>query len=189
MTNSNKISGSRTLRKGSKKSSKKGSNKSSNKKNNAIDFSGLLNDMDDAPSMGTGAHPQMEGMMPQGGMQAMPGMQGANMMMPQAGMMPGMPGMPGAEGMMPMMPQMGMDQMGMAQMAMPQMGMPQMMMGVDPKNVDPLHLHSFVPRNENVNINNYGVGPDQLMSGSQMSNQFAGRPANAAAINRKFYKY
>jgi hypothetical protein len=184
MTNS-KVSGSRTLKKGSKKSSKKGSNKSSNKKHNAIDFSGLLNEMDDVPKN----HPQMEGMM-----QTMSTMPGANMMqnmstMPGAEMMPGMPG----PNMMPMMPQMGMDQMGMAQMAMPQMGMPQMMMGVDPSNVDPLHLHNFVPRNENINISNYGVNPDQLMSGSQMGQQFAGRsaaaPSAASAINRKFYKY
>jgi hypothetical protein len=75
----------------------------------------------------------------------------------------------------------------MAQMAMPQMGMPQMMMGADKNNVDPLHLHSFVPRNENVNINNYGVSREQLMSGSQMSNQFAGRQNGGA--NTRFYRY
>jgi len=109
-------------------------------------------------------------------------------MMPQGNQMEGMgqmpqmaqmPQMPQGNNMMPMMPQMGMEQMGMAQMNMPQMGMPQMMMGVDPKNVDPLHLHSFVPQSENVNINNYGVNPNQLMSGSQMANEFAGRPAQS----------
>jgi hypothetical protein len=175
MTNSNKISGSRTLRKSSKKGSKKSSKKTSIK-NNAVDFSSLLNDMDDEPqmnSMGSAAHPQMEGMMP-----------GANMMMPGANMMmPGAEGM-GSQGMMPMMSQMGMDPMGMAQMAMPQMGMPQMMMGADQNNVDPLHLHSFVPRNENVNINNYGVSQEQLMSGSQMSQQFAGRQAGGSRVMR-----
>jgi hypothetical protein len=80
---------------------------------------------------------------------------------------------------------MGMDQMNMAQMNMPQMGMPQMMMGVDTKNVDPLHLHNFIPQNENVNINNYGVNPQQLMSGSQMENQFYGRQAQSGGAANK----
>lgn len=171
MTNS-KVSGSRTLRKGSKKASKKGS-----KKNNAIDFSSLLNDMGDDMGMQQNAHPQMEGMTPQMGNNMMPNMQSMQSM-------PGMQSMPDMGGMMPMMTQTGMDQMGMAQMSMPQMGMPQMMMGADPSNVDPLHLHSFVPRNENVNITNYGVNQEQLMSGNQMGNQFAGRQAGGA--NRRF---
>ncbi len=183
MTQSNKVSGSRTLRKGSKKSSKKGSKKHNK---GTLDFASLLNDMDDM-QMAPGAHPQMEGMMP--GMPGMSGMQGMSGMPSMSGMQ-GMSGMPN-EGMMPMMPQMGMDQMAMAQMAMPQMGMPQMMMGVDPKNVDPLHLHSFVPKNENININNFGVNPNQLMSGSQMGQQFAGRSAQSAPAqtNNKYYRY
>jgi hypothetical protein len=155
MTQSLKVSGSRTLRKNSKKgSSKKGSKKGS-KRHGAYDFSGLLNDMDDMPMQ---PQQQMQpNMMP---MQSPAGMGGMEQM--------GMPQMA------PMgMPQM--DQMGMAQMAMPQMGMPQMMMGADAKNVDPLHLHNFVPQNENINLNNYGVNPGQLMSGAQMGQSFAGR--------------
>jgi hypothetical protein len=56
------------------------------------------------------------------------------------------------------------------------MAMPQMM-GASEQNVDPLHLQSFVPQNENVNINNYGVNPSQLKQSSQMGgarNNFAG---------------
>lgn len=153
MTQSLKVSGSRTLRKNSKKgSSKKGSKKGS-KRHGAYDFSGLLNDMDDMPMQPQQQMPMQPNMMP---MQSPAGMG-----MEQMGQMG--------------MPPMGMDQMGMAQMAMPQMGMPQMMMGTDAKNVDPLHLHNFVPQNENINLNNYGVNPGQLMSGAQMGLSFAGR--------------
>ena len=159
-----KVSGSRTLRKGSKKSSKHGS-----KKKGAMDFSSILNEMDDNMPM------QSQGnMMPAQDM-TMPGM--------QPNMMPGMQGMPGMQSnMMPMMDmnQMAMPQMGMPQMGMPQMGMPQMMTGSNPNNVDPLHLQHFVPQNENMNINNYGVNANQLMSGEQMSQQFNGRQSAPA---------
>jgi hypothetical protein len=188
MTHSVKVSGSRNLRKSSKKGSKgsKKGSKSSSKKHNAYDFSNLLKNMDDEmmptqPMMPQGAGMtqgvNMMSMMPQNGMEGMPQMQMPQMGMQQGNMMPTMPQMGMDQmGMAQMnMPQMGMDQMGMAQMNMPQMGMPQMMMGVDPKSVDPLHLHSFVPQNENVNINNYGVSANQLISGSQMENKFAGR--------------
>ncbi len=132
-----------------RKGSKKGS-KHGSKRSKPVDFSSILNDMNDMP------------MQPQE--QMMPGM--------------GMPGMPGMQpNMMPMMPQTGMEQMGMAQMAMPQMGMPQMMMGADPKNVDPLHLQSFVPQNQNINLNNYGVDANKLISGTQMSQEFGGKDA------------
>ncbi len=118
-----------------------------------MDFSGLLDEMDNEPMM----QQQNQGRQMQQ-MPAMPGMQ-----------MPGMPGMPG------MMPGMaGMDPLAMAQMATPNMGMPQMMMGSTPENVDPLHLQHFVPQN-NSQVDNFGYNPNQLMSGAQMSQQFRGR--------------
>ncbi len=128
-----------------------------------MNFSSILDEMDNEPMMQqqNQGHqmPGMGGMMP--GMQQMPGMMPGMQQMP--GMMPGMQQMP------------GMDPLAMAQMAMPQMGMPQMMMGATPENVDPLHLQHFVPQNNNSQINNFGVNPNQLMSGAQMSQQFRGR--------------
>jgi hypothetical protein len=150
------VSGSRKIKRNSKKGSKKGSKKSSR-----MDFSGLLDDMENEPMM----QQQNQGhQMQMPGMQQMPQMQMPEMQMPGMQQMPGM--MPGMG---------GMDPLAMAQMAMPQMGMPQMMMGATPENVDPLHLQHFVPQNQNSQINNFGVNPNQLMSGAQMSQQFRGR--------------
>ena len=148
-----KVSGSRTLRKGSKKGSKNSSH-GSKKGSKRMDFSSILNDMDDMPNN------QGNTMMQTMGMPAMSGMQ------------------PGMEQMG--MPQMGMEQMGMPQMGMPQMGMPQMMMGANPQNIDPLHLQNFVPQHQGLNINNYGVGTEQLVSGSQINRQFSGRQSASA---------
>ena len=130
-----------------------------------MDFSSILNDMDDnqmTPQQNQGH--QMNPMMQQ---QMNPMMQQQMNPMMQQQMMPGMPGMGG----------MGMDPLSMAQMATPNMGMPQMMMGSSADNVDPLHLQHFVPQNQNVQVDNFGVNPAQLMSGSQMSQQFRGREA------------
>ena len=148
------ISGSRKIKRSSKKSSKKGSKKSSR-----MNFSGLLDDMENEPMM----QQQNQGHQMQMPMQQMPQMQMPGMQMP--GMQ--MPGMQ------------GMDPLAMAQMAMPQMGMPQMMMGNTPDSVDPLHLQHFVPQNNNSQIDNYGVNANQLMSGSQISQQFRGREMSA----------
>jgi hypothetical protein len=150
------VNGSRNLRRSSKKGSKKGSKKSSR----GMDFSSILNDMDDnqmTPQQNQGH--QMNPMM----------QQQMNPMMQQQ-MMPSMPGMSA-------MPGMGMDPLAMAQMATPNMGMPQMMMGASADNVDPLHLQHFVPQNQNAQIDNFGVNPSQLMSGSQISQQYRGREA------------
>ncbi len=128
-----------------------------------MDFSSILNDMDDNQTMSPqnqGHQMDMQQMNPMMQQQMNPMMQQQmNPMMQQQ-----MPGMG-----------MGMDQLGMAQMAMPNMGMPQMMMGSSPDNVDPLHLQHFVPQSQNVQVDNYGVNPSQLMSGSQISQQFRGR--------------
>ncbi len=127
-----------------------------------MDFSSILNDMDDnqmTPQQNQGH--QMNPMMQQ---QMNPMMQQQMNPMMQQQMMPGMGGM-------------GMDPLSMAQMATPNMGMPQMMMGSSADNVDPLHLQHFVPQNQNVQVDNFGVNPSQLMSGSQMSQQFRGREA------------
>ena len=150
------VSGSRKIRRSSKKGSKKGSKKSSR-----MDFSGLLDDMENEPMMQQQNQGHQMQQMQQMQMQ-MPGMQ-----------MPGMQ-MPGMQ-----MPGMGMDPLAMAQMAMPQMGMPQMMMGNTPEEVDPLHIQHFVPQNQNTQIDNYGVNANQLMSGSQISQQFRGREMSA----------
>jgi hypothetical protein len=173
MSHSGKVSGTRSIksnRKDSKKSSKKGS-----KRSQPIDFSHILNEMDDMP-------------MQQNQFQGQEQYQQQNM-----------------EGMMPMMPNTSMEQMAMAQMAMPNMGMPQMMMGSNSQNVDPLHVYNFVPQNENLNINNFGVNQNQLISGEQMGRQFAGRSSNqmgnyneesnqgpimpTPAANNKYYRY
>ncbi len=146
-----------------------------------MDFSNILNDLEDdnqmhaqnqGHSMQMPAMQQMPGMQ---GMQQMPGMQG----MPGMDGMGGMPAMPGMGGMnMPAMPGMdGMGGMGMNMPGMPGMGgmMPGMqMMGSSSNEVDPLHLQHFVPQNQNINLNNYGVGKEQLMSGSQIGNHFNG---------------
>ncbi len=127
-----------------RKGSKKQRKKSSKKSNN-MDFSSILNEMDGK-------------MQTDETMQSMQGMQ-----------MPGMQGMQ-----MPGMQMPGMDPTTMAQMAMPNMGVPQMMMGATPDNVDPLHLQHFIPQNQTMNINNFGVNPEGLMSGDQMAKEFGG---------------
>jgi hypothetical protein len=48
------------------------------------------------------------------------------------------------------------------------------MMGSSSNEVDPLHLQHFIPQNQNINLNNYGIGKEQLMSGSQIGNHFNG---------------
>ncbi len=163
-----KVSGSRTLRKGSKKGSKKhshnGSKKGSKKdRKRDMDFASILNDMDDQPNQPN----QMMQLMGQGQEQQM---------MPQMEMGQMMPGM----GM-----GMSMDPGAMAQMAMPNMGYPQMSLGNSPDNVDPLHLQSFVPQNQNLNLNNFGINPSQLMSGNQMSQNFTGHGQNVQNVQNE----
>ena len=146
-----KISGSRSLKKGSKKNSKKQSNsRSSNKskkslKHSGMDFTAILNDM-------SGHKSAMANMMGPQQMQQQPGME-----MDQSGQM--------------MDPNMMMQQPGMqGQMMDPNM----MMMGKNAQSaqgqeqeVDPLHIQYIVPQNKNLNINNYGISYDQLLKGSQ----------------------
>ncbi len=139
-----KVSGSRSLKKGSKKNSKKGSNSRSHKtskKHNGMDFTSILNDM-------TVPKSAMANMMGPQNMQMDP-----NMMMQQQGMQ--------------MDPNMMMQQQAM------QMDPSMMMMGKNAQNgsqeneIDPLHIQYIVPQNKNLNINNYGVSYEQLLNGSQ----------------------
>ncbi len=73
----------------------------------------------------------------------------------------------------PMMNQMGNPMMNpmnnpmMNQMSNPMMN--QMGAQINPQNVDPLHLNYMVPVNQNHNINNFGIGYDQLSSGPQQN--------------------
>ncbi len=156
------ISGSRQIKKSSKKNSKSGSKK--NTKKNNMDFSSILNDMDDDKMMNqqNQGYQNMQSQQMQMPTMQMPGMQMPGMQMP--GMqMPGMqmPGMmPGMPGMMPGMPAMD-----------PNMGMH--MTGAS-NEVDHLHLQHFVPLNQNLQIDNFGVNPNQLTSEVKPNNQYRG---------------
>ncbi len=124
-----------------------------------MDFSSILNDMDDNQMMNQqnqgyqNMQSQMPGMqMPMPGMQMpMPGMQ-----MPMPGMqMPGMQ-MPGA-----MDPNMGMHMNGLS------------------NDGDHLHLQHFVPLNQNMQVDNFGVNPNQIMPDVQQNNQYRGNAMQA----------
>ena len=131
-----------------KKSSRKSSKKSSKK---GLDFTSVLSE----------------------DMQANSEMNQMNQMNPMGGMM----------GMNPMNPMNGMGEM-MGMPMGPSMGMPvdapmqnMMMLGKDTeKHIDPLHVQYMVPHNQNYNINNYGISPDQLTGNntqaSGLSQQF-----------------
>jgi hypothetical protein len=69
--------------------------------------------------------------------------------------MPAMPAMPGMPG-----------------MQMPSM-YPMMMGNNAAQEVDPLHIQHFVPQNQNLNIDNFGVNPTQLTAGPQLPQQSA----------------
>lgn len=131
------VKGNRSLRKSSRKSSKKTSKK-------GLDFTSVL-------SEDIQANTDMEQM-------------GMNMMGPMGPMNPMMNQMMGPNSMgemmgMPMGPSMGMPA------GAPMQNM--MMLGKDTeKNIDPLHVQYMVPHNQNYNINNYGISPEQLLKGS-----------------------
>jgi hypothetical protein len=174
-----KVSGSRTLRKGSKKNSHNGKKNSRKGSKKNMDFSSILNDMGDEYQPQENQMQQMPQMQQMQQMPQMPQMEMGGM-----GMMPGMAGMAGMGG-MGMMP--NMDPGAMAQMAMPNMGVPQMSLGSKPENVDPLHLHSFVPQHQGANINNFGADPSQLMSGAQINQQLSGRQEQSGGGYFKAY--
>jgi hypothetical protein len=152
-----KVSGSRSLKKGSKKNSKKTS-KTNSKKHTGIDFTSILNDMSGNKS----SIANMMGPNMQQGMQMDP-----NMMMQQ--------GMQMDENMM-MQQGMQMDQNMMSQAGMdPSMMMMGKNMKTQQEDIDPLNLQYIVPQNKNMNINNYGISYDQLLNGPQhngISTQF-----------------
>ncbi len=149
-----KVSGSRSLKKGSKKNSKKNSKSNSLKhkqesKHAGIDFTSILDDMNGNSSVANMMGPQQmqmdpSMMMQQQGMQQQQMQMDPNMLMQQGMMNPNMP----------------MDQSTM-----------QMMMGKqyesNNQEVDPLNIQYIVPQNKNLNINNYGVSYEQLLKGSQ----------------------
>lgn len=124
-----------------KKSSRKSSKKTSKK---GLDFTSVLSE-----DMQAGAEMEQMGM---------------SMMSPMNPMMNQMMG-PNSMGEMMGMP------MG------PSMGMPagapvqnMMVLGKDTeKNIDPLHVQYMVPHNQNYNINNYGISPEQLLKGSDQT--------------------
>jgi hypothetical protein len=137
-----KVSGSRSLKKGSKNSSKKqskskrGSKRSS--KHAGMDFTAILDDMSNKTSMANMMGPQqMQNQMTQPDMQMDP-----NMMQQQAAMQGQM--------MDPNMMMMGKNSQ-----------------GAQEQEIDPLHIQYIVPQNKNLNINNYGISYDQLLKGSQ----------------------
>ena len=142
------VKGNRNLKKSSRKSSRSGSHKS-NKKD--LDFTSVLSDEMRADTEMMGMNPMMNQMNP--------------MMNPMMNQMNSMGEMMG----MPMGPSMGMP-----------IGTPMqniMMLGKDTeKNIDPLHVQYMVPQNQNLNINNYGISPEQLTKGADqltgLSQQF-----------------
>jgi hypothetical protein len=142
-----KVSGSRSLKKGSKKNSKSRSNKTKrSSKHTGMDFTAILDDMSGHKSaMANMMGPNQQGAqeMPLGAMDPM--------QMDQSGMM--------------------MQQQAMQGQMMDQAGMQNMMMGKNAQSndneVDPLHIQYIVPQNKNLNINNYGISYEQLLRGSQ----------------------
>jgi hypothetical protein len=173
-----KVSGSRHIKKGSRKGSRK-SSKGANKKD-ALNFNSILNDL---PMGNQGANLQQQmmgnpmGGMPMGGMDmGMGGMMGNPMGGMPMGDMGGMMGNP--------MGGMPMGGMGMGGMPMGGMGGPMMMGAQDIKNVDPLHVQYMAPLNPQMNANNYGIGAETAMQGSQQSGlakQFNGMNIQAPA--------
>jgi hypothetical protein len=150
------VKGNRSLRKSSRKSSKKTSKK-------GLDFTSVLKgDME--------FQSEMMGMNPMGNPMMMNpmGNQMENPMMSQMGNPMGMNMMGNMMG-MPMGPSMGMP------VGDPSYVQSGVMMGKD-QNVDPLHVQFMVPQNQNLNINNYGISREQLMSSSSqasgLSSQF-----------------
>lgn len=143
-----KISGSRSLKKGSKKSSKKQSkSKRSSKRSSkhaGMDFTAILDDMSNKTSMSNMMGPQQ--MQPDMQMDQSGQMMDPNMMMQQQAAMQG-------QMMDPNMMMMGKNS--------------QSAQGAQEQDIDPLHIQYIVPQNKNLNINNYGISYDQLLKGSQ----------------------
>ncbi len=166
-----KVSGSRTLKKGSKKNSKSNSKSKSHKtskRHNGMDFTAILNDM-------SGVKSSMANMMGPSNMQMDP-----NMMMQQGQMQNQMmdPNMMMQQGMHPGMQEQMMD--------------PNMMMGKQSQSneqeLDPLNLQYIVPQHKNLNLNNYGISYDQLLRGSQhngLSDKFNGMQNNMQSVQQK----
>jgi hypothetical protein len=153
-----KVSGSRSLKKGSKKNSKKNSKSKVTKKHTGMDFTSILNDMSGhKSSMANMMGPeQMQNQMmdPSAMMQQGMQMDQSAMMMQQQAAMQG-------QMMDPSMMMMGKNAQS-AQGAQGAQGAQN-----SEQEIDPLHIQYIVPQNKNLNINNYGISYDQLLRGSQ----------------------
>ncbi len=157
-----KISGSRSLKKGSKKNSKKNSKSKRSSKHAGMDFTAILDDM-------AGHKSAMANMMGPAQMQNQ--MMDPNMMMQQG---------------------MQMDPNMQAQMMDPSMMMmgknAQSAQASQEQDIDPLHIQYIVPQNKNLNINNYGISYEQLLRGSQhngLSDTFNSSQHNTNSVQQQ----